>query len=231
MNDIAFIYFDAGGTLLFPNPGVGEVYAVVGRRFGSRLDADELTRRFRVAFRRQEALDAELGWRTDDWRELERWRAIVAEALDDVTDAEACFEALYLHFTKSEAWVCQVEAATVLRELAARGYGLGVASNFDTRLYQIVGGKPELAPIKRVQISAQARWSKPAAGFFAAAAEFAETPPARILFVGDDLRNDYDGARAAGFVARLLDLHGRCERPEVDRLAAFADLLPLCPPR
>jgi putative hydrolase of the HAD superfamily len=231
MNDIAFVYFDAGGTLLYPSPGVGEVYAEVGRRFGTRLDANELTRRFRVAFRRQEALDEEFGWRTDDRRELERWRAIVAETLDDVADAESCFEALYLHFAKPEAWMCPPEAADVLRELAARGYGLGVASNFDTRLYMIVSGKSELAPIRRVQISAQARWSKPAAGFFAAAAECAETPPGRILFVGDDLRNDYDGPRATGFAARLLDLHGRCDRPGVERLASFADLLPLCPPR
>jgi len=230
MNDLAFVYFDAGGTLLVPHPGVGEVYAAVGGRFGSRLDADELTRRFRAAFRRQEALDAETGWRTDDARELARWRAIVAETLDDVSDPEACFTALYLYFGRPDAWACPPETADVLRELAARGYGLGVASNFDDRLYAVVAGKPELRPIRCVQISAAAGWGKPAAGFFDAAARTAQTPPERILFVGDDLRNDYDGARAAGFAAVLLDVHGSPARADVPRVGGLAELLRWCPP-
>src|SRR5262249_11224176 len=148
-----------------------------GRRFGSRLDADELTHRFRAAFRRQEALDEAASWRTDDERELNRWQAIVAETLDDVTDPERCFEALYLHFGRPDAWTCPPETAEVLRELSARGYGLGVASNFDERLYAIVAGKEELRPIRHVQTSAAARWSKPAAAFFEEAARTAPTAP------------------------------------------------------
>src|SRR5438128_2425797 len=121
MNDVTFIFFDAGGTLLLPNPSVGETYETVGRRFGSRRTADELTDRFRSAFRRQVTLDAAAGWRTNDERELARWRAIVAEALDDVTDAEQCFETLYSHFARPEAWQCPPETGAVLRELSTRG--------------------------------------------------------------------------------------------------------------
>jgi putative hydrolase of the HAD superfamily len=231
MNGIAFIYFDAAGTLLLPQPSVGEVYAAVGRRFGSRRDAADLSARFRAAFRRQEALDATAGWRTSDERELTRWRAIVAEAIDDATDEEACFETLYRHFAQPDAWVCLANSADVLGELARRGYGLGIASNFDQRLNAIVCGKPELRPIRHVQISSQVGWGKPAPAFFAAAVEGVELPPTRILFVGDDLRNDYDGARAAGFAALLLDAHSRCARPDVQRIGALADLLSWCPPR
>src|SRR5262249_20376228 len=80
-------------------------------------------------------------------------------------------------------------------------------------------------PIRCVQTSAAAGWSKPAAGFFDAAARTAQTPPERILFVGDDLRNDYDGARAAGFAAILLDVHGRCARADVPRIGGPAEAL------
>ncbi len=231
MNDIAFIYFDAAGTLLFPRPSVGEVYADVGRRFGSRRDAAELSARFRDAFRRQEALDTAEGWRTSDERERARWRAIVAEAINDVTEADQCFAALYQHFARSDAWVCPPETAEVLRTLDERGYGLGVASNFDHRLSEIIAGKPELQALRRIQISAAAGWSKPAPAFFDAAARLAQLPPSQILFVGDDLRNDYDGSRAAGFASLLLDTHGRCDRSDVQRIAALTELLRCCPPR
>ncbi len=231
MNDIAFIYFDAAGTLLFPQPGVGEVYAAAGRRFGSQRDAANLTARFRDAFARQEAMDAADGWRTNQEREVARWRAIVAETLDDVTDADQCFAVLYQHFARPDAWVCPPETAGVLRELDARGYGLGIASNFDQRLPSIVAGKSELAPVRCVQFSAQAGWSKPAPPFFAAAAALAQVAPARILFVGDDLRNDYDGARAAGFEAQLLDPRDRCHRRDVSRISSLVELLSRCPLR
>lgn len=231
MNDITFIYFDAAGTLLFPQPGVGEIYAAIGRRFGSCRTAAELATRFRDAFRRQEALDAANHWRTSDDREYARWRTIVAEALDDAVDAERCFEALYHHFTNPEVWTCPPETENVLGELAARGYGLGIASNFDRRLHAILRGKPELRFIRRVRISAETGWSKPAPTFFAAAAASAETPPARILFVGDEPGNDYDGPRAAGFAALLLDAAGRCTRPEVQRMRSLTELLHWCPPR
>jgi putative hydrolase of the HAD superfamily len=231
MSDITFIYFDAAGTLLFPQPSVGEIYAAIGQRFGSRRTAAELATRFRDAFRRQEALDAANQWRTSDERELIRWRAIVAEALDDAVDAEQCFETLYHHFTQPDVWTCPPETEEVLSELATRSYGLGIASNFDRRLYAILQGKPELRFIGGVQISAQTNWSKPAPAFFAAAAADAETPPARILFVGDELANDYDGPRAAGFAALLLDPAGRCTRPDVQRIRSLTELLRWCPPR
>ncbi len=231
MNQIAFIYFDAAGTLLFPQPSVGEVYAAIGHRFGSRHDVAELSARFREAFRRQEALDAAEGWRTSDERERARWCAIVAEALDDVTDAEHCFAALYRHFARPDAWVCPPQTAEILRTLDERGYGLGMASNFDHRLSEVIAGKPELHAIQRIQISAAAGWSKPAPAFFNAAARLAQLPPSQMLFVGDDLHNDYDGSRAAGFTALLLDAHGLCERPDVQRIAALTELLRWCPPR
>jgi len=38
------IAFDAAGTLLYPDPPMGEVYAQVGAEFGSRLTAEEAIR-------------------------------------------------------------------------------------------------------------------------------------------------------------------------------------------
>ena len=50
---------------------------------------------------------------------------------------------------------------------------------------------------------------KPGAGFFREAARAANADVSEVLFVGDDLGNDYEGATAAGLPAVLLDPHGR----------------------
>src|SRR5438132_815361 len=70
------VFFDAVGTLIHPDPPAPAVYAEAARRFGSRLDLPAVTTRFRAAFRRQEEIDHAGGLRTDEAREVARWRAI-----------------------------------------------------------------------------------------------------------------------------------------------------------
>src|SRR5437016_3584478 len=89
------IVFDAVGTLLHPEPTPPLVYATIGQRHGSRLSAAEIAIRFKAAFRDEDEFDRRHGLRTDERREVERWRHIVSRVLDDVTDAEVCFQELF----------------------------------------------------------------------------------------------------------------------------------------
>src|SRR3954468_9457450 len=98
------VFFDAVGTVIHPEPSAGAAYAEFGRRFGSRLEASEVRRRFAAAFQREEDEDARSGHRTDEGREVQRWRRIVASVLDDVADREGCFAPLYEHFANPAAW-------------------------------------------------------------------------------------------------------------------------------
>jgi putative hydrolase of the HAD superfamily len=213
------VAFDAVGTLIAPDPPAPAVYAAVGARHGSRLTLADVGERFRTAFRREEDRDRAAGWRTDDERERDRWRRIVAAVLADVADPGACFRELWDHFARPAAWRCLPGAGAVLAELARRGYAVGIASNFDRRLRAVVAGLPELAPVGPIVISAEVGWRKPAPKFFAALG----VVPDEVLLVGDDFENDYAGATAAGLRAVLLDPHGRAE-PGV---AAIADLAAL----
>jgi len=221
--EIAAVFFDAVGTLIHPRPDAASVYAEVGQRLGSRHTAEEIAQRFRSAFHLREEEDRREGWRTDEERELRRWREIVAEVLDDVTDRAGCFAALYDHFRRPESWECAAETGPVLRELARRGLAVGLASNFDERLRHVAAGLPELRPVRHLVISAEVGWRKPAPAFFAAVRAAAQLPPERILFIGDDPENDFDGARAAGMHALLFDAKNR--HSDRTRLAGLTELL------
>ena len=219
------VFFDAVGTLIHPAPPAPAVYAAVGRRFGSRLDAEAIAARFRDAFRRQETIDRLAEWRTDETRELARWRTIVAETLADVTDPEACFRELFAHFGRPDAWAVHPEAGPTLAALAGLGCRIGLASNFDGRLRGVAAGLPELRPVGPLVVSSEVGWRKPAAAFFHAVGRAAGTAPEKIVFVGDDPVNDYDGARAAGLSAVLYDPRGARRDEAVRRIARLADLL------
>jgi putative hydrolase of the HAD superfamily len=217
------VFFDAVGTLLHPEPPAAAAYAAVGRRHGSRLDAAAVAARFAAAFRRQDALDRAAGWRTDEAREVARWRSVVAETLPDAADPEACFAELFAHFALPDAWRTDAHAPAVLEALTARSLLAGVASNFDERLHGVLAGAPGLRlAAGRVVVSAEAGWRKPAPEFFAAVCRAASLPSEEIVYIGDDLDNDYDGARAAGLSAVLIDPSGR--RPDAARVARLADL-------
>ncbi len=219
------VFFDAVGTLIHPEPCAAAVYATVGRRYGSRLDEPAISARFRAAFRRQEEVDHAAGLRTDEEREVARWRAIVREVLDDLPDYEACFQELYAHFARPDSWRCLAETAEVLATLAARGHMLGLASNFDRRLRGLVERWPALRPISHLVISSEIGWRKPAVPFFAEMCRQVDEQAKRILLVGDNTANDYVGARAAGLRALLLDPHRRDNVPPEDHITSMTDLL------
>jgi putative hydrolase of the HAD superfamily len=217
------VFFDAVGTLIHPAPSAADAYHLIGGRFGSRLELGEVRARFAAAFRAEELFDAQRQHRTDEERERQRWRRIVVAVLDDVRDPPSCFRDLYDHFARPEAWRCEPGAGELLAALRSAGYVVGVASNFDHRLRDVVAGLPELLPLDRVAISSEIGWKKPAGGFFAALAAMTGRSPAEILLVGDDLDNDFHGARAAGLHALLLD---PCAKHRVtERIETLGELL------
>jgi putative hydrolase of the HAD superfamily len=203
-DEVRVVYFDAVGTLIFPDPPVAEAYHAVGRQYGSRLTVDEVRTRFYAAFAAQEKVDLTLGNRTDPARELQRWRHIVTDTLPDVLDSDAAFDALYEHFAAPGSWRVAPEALRTLAGLKDRHLTLGIGSNFDDRLSQIIAGMPDLnALIDELLVSSIFGWRKPAPEFFKAMCHIYS--PNQVLMVGDDRVNDYDGARAAGLHAFLVD--------------------------
>lgn len=204
---IRWIVFDAVGTLIFATPGVAAAYHEIGHRHGSQLSQEEVSARFRSAFRNSEKRDlsgdgSEI---TSEAVEAERWRSIVSEVLPDVTSPEACFAELFQHFGEPSSWTCFDDVSPAISNLVARGLQLAMASNFDARLHSVCEGLPELASISHRVVSSEVGFRKPSRSFYDALLRQIGASPDEVLMVGDDLANDVRGAEAAGIRAVLID--------------------------
>lgn len=218
------VVFDAVGTLIHPDPPASVVYADVGRRYGSRRSEEHIRRRFLKAFHEQEEIDRQKGWHTSEHRERERWRSIVSAALDDVDAADECLAELLAHFGRPSAWRCDSHVRSVFSSLATRGLALAIASNYDGRLRGAISELPGLAHVSHLAISSEIGWRKPAPEFFKAVCRQLGLTPQSVLHVGDDLQNDYNGARAAGLHAVLFAPDIGSDEDTI-RIAALTDLL------
>jgi putative hydrolase of the HAD superfamily len=219
------VFFDAVGTLLFPDPPAYLIYSQVARRAGLDLPPEEVRRRFGTAYRAEEEIDRAAGWVTSEGREADRWRRIVRESLAGVPDPDACFRELFDHFARSGAWRVDPDAPALLRHLRDRGLLLGLASNYDARVLSVLDGLPELAALRdRVVVSAAVGFRKPAMEFFREVVRVANCDPGEVVFVGDDMENDYEGATAAGLRAVLLDARDR-HTMVGNRITRLAELL------
>jgi putative hydrolase of the HAD superfamily len=217
------IFFDAGGTLIYPEPPVGEAYSAAAARHGIRAEPAVLEAGFGRAFaaRKLDALPQDRAW----------WREIVRETMaphGEADDFEALFTELYEHFASGAAWRIEGDAPATIRALRDRGYRTGVVSNWDDRLPDVLADLG-LAPLLDPQVvSCFVGAEKPDPRVFHAALEAAEVVPERALMVGDDREADVLGARAVGMSA-LHYVAGA--EPEADRIGRLADLLDLYPPR
>ncbi|CAE7695110.1 unnamed protein product [Symbiodinium pilosum] len=104
------------------------------------------------------------------------------------------------------------EAEIVLRELKERGYALAILSNAATPQYTHVlqhSGLRKVLDPALCCFSFQLGLVKPDARIFDSICEAAGIPKSAALMVGDSLRSDFNGSRAAGVGKQVL-LDPRC---------------------
>jgi putative hydrolase of the HAD superfamily len=225
---IEAIVFDAVGTLIEPEPAVGDVYREAARRQGVELERSVVKERFHRQFRTDEIDEAQGPLATDEPTEFARWRQIVGSVLREVPDPDRAFQELWDHFGGATAWRCYADVRPSLTAIAALGIPVAIASNFDARLRKVVRGLEELSDlIGAVTISSEVGYRKPHPEFYAAVCAALGLPPGRILFVGDDPENDVRGPERAGLRGLLLDRHGNRpgELPHLPDLHALVELI------
>jgi putative hydrolase of the HAD superfamily len=228
---VEMIFFDAAGTLFDVRGGVGEIYARVAREYGVEADAASLETAFRRAFPRQPPMAFPPGTAEPELRELERewWRRLVREVFAGAADFarfDDYFAAVFDLFRTAEGWELYDDARPALEALAARGLKIGMISNFDSRVCDVLRAFGLERYFAGVHISSRVGTAKPDAAIFRAALAAHDLRPAEALHVGDSLRDDALGAAAAGMKSVWLDRRRRGSAADFPARVAGLDELP-----
>ncbi len=215
------IFFDAGNTLLFADlsktlkalrdagydPTVAQLYAAESAA-KRRLDAAMFTRR------------PGSGVDHDFWRVYYTFLCDRLGAPAEVIPA--CIDA-----TRRSANWSQVlpETRGVLLELRRRGLRLGVISNSDGRIRNILEAVGLGDCFETFTDSGNVKIEKPDVGIFRHALAALDAKPDSSAYVGDSYSIDYQGAEAAGMRAILMDTANVYRDTPYLRITALRELL------
>ena len=212
MPPIKVVFFDAAGTLFHVKGSVGDIYLRHAEKYGVKQTPamlDSLNAAFRRAFKDApppvfaakepaEIKRCERLW----WFDIVHnvfYRVGMFEGFDEY------FEEVFEAFSRPELWALYPDTVGALRQLKAQGLELGIISNFDTRLFGLLRGLGLEGLFETVTISSLAHSAKPAPKIFQHALEEHAVDPDESLHVGDSLREDVEGAHAAGLIGVLIN--------------------------
>ncbi len=212
--NINTIFFDAADTLFFIERGLGNTYASVAKKHGANPNPNQLKKAFSKAFTTAPPLA--FGGVSDlERKALEKgyWRDIVENVYEEVgmfEEFDAHFDELFEVF-RADAWAIFPETKEVLETLKEKNYKLGIISNFDSRVYDVMNNLEIQEYFDTFVISSEAGHAKPDPNIFHLALKEIGVDPKGCLHIGDNIQNDFHGPRALGIQALLLDRENEYE--------------------
>jgi len=231
------VFFDAGFTLLHPNPSTPEICQQVCKRLDLHLDLNALTERMTDAedyYFRRVRLDRHT-WGSEQaiaefWIDyyMNLLRPLVKE--HDEPRLYQLATAISEEFNKHTSWQIYPDVLPTLEALRKSGrYTLGVISDWGIALGPILR-RLHLTPyFDFLVVSAVTRHAKPSPVLYELALQRSNSIADYTLHIGDSYIHDVLGARAVGITPVLLDRHGRLQENNVDCLLVHSlhDLLDL----
>jgi len=221
---LRFVFLDFCNTLAVEKPARSVIYAEAAAACGASVSTERMGALMRAA---HAALPPEIDghWRyTDPWFRHFIRRIFVDDLRLDPESVALAEPALFARFRNPATFHLFPGAHELLHFLRELGCGLGVLSNWSPWLDELLD-RLELSPLIDVRISSgAARVEKPDPRIFELAAREAGFPLGECLHAGDDITNDYEGARSAGMQSVLVDhgdVHGASSRTRVTSLAAL----------
>ncbi len=208
------VTFDAGQTLVELDTAM--LAARLAER-GVQVGADALVAAQPAAWRRYDEIVKQGGHETP-------WQVFMASLLagagvaEDATPALAAW--LWDEQPRRNLWRRPIAGMFELAaELAARGIPVGILSNSEGRLAELIDEIGWRAPFTVIVDSGRVGVAKPDRAIFDHAARALGVAPAEVVHIGDSRSADIDGARAAGMRAIWF---GEAARPTGDDGVAVA---------
>lgn len=230
---IDVVFLDAAGTLFEVRGSVGAIYSTVAERYDVNAAPDRLHKAFVEAFRRKslEGIPLEGGV----IHEKRWWFEIVQQVFAGrmpLDILQRYFEEVFEVFRGADAWRLFPDTRASLERLRSGGYRLGIISNFDSRLRDLLDNLGIGSLFEHVALSWCLGAAKPDARIFCGALEAMKVPAERALHVGDSLHEDVAGASAAGLHAVLLDRNNvHSEWTNGWRIRSLSELCDSLPPK
>ncbi len=212
MNHPALV-FDVGGTLLhFDHSRMQQVYLNAARARGLELDRERVGAVL-------EALEFELPTRAqhrslsleDDFGKT-FWEDFYAEGfrrLGVSADVSDVVSQIREQFMRGEFEVLFDDTLAALNTLKARNIPMGILSNFSPNLEDLMRKLGIHDYFSFFIVSSLAGVEKPNKQIFDLAVHAANRPRDEIIYVGDSIFHDMNGARAAGIAGILIDRGNR----------------------
>lgn len=218
--------FDAGDTLIHQWTHKGDRFCWLCEQAGLPVPPDpEMRRRAAWATERFFAFrhtHPEQG-RPSFWTE---WATVGLRELDLSTDSIPILQRTASSLPRTQ-WL-DPEAIPLLQALRAKGYKIGIASNWDGTLAQCFEEVGLTSHVDYIGDSHIFGARKPDVTFFHHVLERLGVEPGHTFHVGDSWGTDVIGAEAAGITPVLLDCIGQEERPARHRIQRLGEILALC---
>jgi putative hydrolase of the HAD superfamily len=222
------VLFDAGDTLLAPAPSFQGRFVAVAAAHGLPLEEAAVDAAIADAVR---AAAWPSDW-TDPATQRDFWVGFYRQVLADLGhagDGLKVAEALFAAFSDPAGYKLFDDVRPALDALAGRGIKLGVVSNFEPWLEDILALEGVDHLFAAVAISGKLGVAKPDPEIFEAALAEAGAAPEATIHVGDQPVNDVAAARAAGLTPVLIDRFARHPDPDgahrVEDLPGLVDLV------
>jgi REG-2-like HAD superfamily hydrolase len=226
---IEVVFLDAGETILRPHPSFAELFARVCSERGFSVSAADV----RVVQERLAPHLTDLAEATGvENPSLSKagsrrfWGYLYRRFLEELGLDLELAGVLYATFSHPSSYKLFDDVLDALDDLQAAGYRLGLISNFEQWLEEMLVELEVGHLFEAVVISGVAGVEKPDRRIYELALERAAVAAEDAVHVGDSPSMDVEPARAVGMHAVLLDRVGRYEGREVDaiRISSMSEL-------
>lgn len=225
------VFFDVGHTLITPYPSLEEVIKEILEEEGIEVPLDSLKRTAPLV----DAYYNELYEKNEDvWASKEGaiwlWRELYSFWMKKLGLGERAFELgekIYHAFGAGNKWKPFSDVIQVLEKLKREGMILGIISNWDERLSQILSEIGLSYFFNFILASAEVGAAKPDKRIFQRAIRLAGVSPQEVIHVGDHLLADIEGPLRVGIFPVLIDRFHRLNGVNVScpKITSLVELL------